>query len=247
MAASGPEGALDILKQQLKVSGQAGASTSLSSGDEQNERIRVDGEEAFGSLWRDEKYLTPFLENDSLLYTFDDGEGLEFEDSDAIDGVNMAAESLSHYAQKDGGMSRAGREHELTSQLSEDLEEVTLATQPEIAAHASALLAEEMSIEGTPDFEEELLSDGETQVDSSDAKPFDKNYILRDVDGISGNTILGAEPIPKKKKKGKVTFAAVAEKEKLTINRSYFGSYSGFGIHREMLGDKVSAAWFFCA
>jgi protein arginine N-methyltransferase 3 len=38
----------------------------------------------------------------------------------------------------------------------------------------------------------------------------------------------------------KITRASVTAKEIKTVDDNYFGSYSSFGIHREMLGDKVS-------
>lgn len=46
----------------------------------------------------------------------------------------------------------------------------------------------------------------------------------------------------KDKKDLKVTFAEVARRELRNMNEDYFGSYSAFGIHREMLSDKVSTA-----
>ncbi|CAM6094824.1 unnamed protein product [Calypogeia fissa] len=240
VAANGPEHALDTLKQQFKVSEHLGASTASSSGGEQNAGVRSAGEGLVVPPWSDEKYLTPFLENDSLLYTFDDGEDGQFDDIDGVDDVNVGAERLRDLSVEDRAATSAGGELELTSQLVEDLREDTrLATPPEIAAYASALLVEDMSTEGAPDLEEEQLSDCENQVDTAVLKSGERKFELRDVDGLAGNAIIGAESIPTKKKKGKVTFAAVAEKEKLIINRSYFGSYSGFGIHREMLGDKV--------
>lgn len=37
----------------------------------------------------------------------------------------------------------------------------------------------------------------------------------------------------------KITRASVTAKEIKSVDDNYFGSYSSFGIHREMLGDKV--------
>jgi protein arginine N-methyltransferase 3 len=46
----------------------------------------------------------------------------------------------------------------------------------------------------------------------------------------------------------KITRASVTAKEIKTVDDNYFGSYSSFGIHREMLGDKVrqllAHVWF---
>ena len=48
-----------------------------------------------------------------------------------------------------------------------------------------------------------------------------------------------------KDKRSQVTFSNVAEKEIKTINESYFGAYSRFGIHREMLSDQVKYGFLF--
>lgn len=37
-----------------------------------------------------------------------------------------------------------------------------------------------------------------------------------------------------------VSFANVVSKEIKNVNKNYFGAYSSFGIHREMISDKVS-------
>lgn len=37
----------------------------------------------------------------------------------------------------------------------------------------------------------------------------------------------------------RVSFANVAAREITTVNDKYFGSYGSFGIHREMISDKV--------
>lgn len=40
--------------------------------------------------------------------------------------------------------------------------------------------------------------------------------------------------------------AKISENEILNVNRSYFGSYSSFGIHREMISDKVCLSKNLC-
>eukprot|EP00271_Cylindrocystis_brebissonii_P015911 TRINITY_DN3898_c0_g1_i1.p1 TRINITY_DN3898_c0_g1~~TRINITY_DN3898_c0_g1_i1.p1 ORF type:complete len:980 (+),score=246.88 TRINITY_DN3898_c0_g1_i1:92-2941(+) len=49
----------------------------------------------------------------------------------------------------------------------------------------------------------------------------------------------GAGQRGKAKGRGRVQFAAVAERAKAGVDSWYFNSYSAFGIHREMLSDKV--------
>ena len=48
-----------------------------------------------------------------------------------------------------------------------------------------------------------------------------------------------------KDKRSKVTFSNVAEKEIKTINESYFGAYSRFAIHKEMLSDQLKYGFLF--
>ncbi|RWR79740.1 Protein arginine N-methyltransferase [Cinnamomum micranthum f. kanehirae] len=50
---------------------------------------------------------------------------------------------------------------------------------------------------------------------------------------------MGSPSRKKKDKNLKVSFAGVSAKEIKNVNESYFGAYSSFGIHREMLSDKV--------
>ncbi|PKA58488.1 putative protein arginine N-methyltransferase 3 [Apostasia shenzhenica] len=51
----------------------------------------------------------------------------------------------------------------------------------------------------------------------------------------------------RKDRKLKVSFANVAAREIKNVNEDYFGSYSSFGIHREMIGDKVRTEAYRCA
>lgn len=57
--------------------------------------------------------------------------------------------------------------------------------------------------------------------------------------GMTQREDLGS-PVRKRKDKNlKVSFASVTAREIKNVNESYFGAYSSFGIHREMLSDKV--------
>ncbi|XP_068659284.1 probable protein arginine N-methyltransferase 3 [Aristolochia californica] len=57
--------------------------------------------------------------------------------------------------------------------------------------------------------------------------------------GMSGGE-LGRFPARERKDKSlKVSFANVAAREIKNVNENYFGAYSSFGIHREMISDKV--------
>ncbi|KAL2613108.1 hypothetical protein R1flu_024800 [Riccia fluitans] len=185
-----------------------------------------------GFPWSDDKFLTPYLPNDPLLYTFDDCEDEDFDDLDAFVRTTMTSGG-----ERDQMESSDTSNLSATADLSEGLRELLLTTEPDIAAHATAILAEEIS--KGEDFrmeDEEAEEDDVSDRVLSLTPPENSGSSTSRDDGISGSQEGGQL---KKKKKYKVTFASVADKEKLNINRSYFGSYSGFGIHREMLADKV--------
>ncbi|KAJ6818497.1 putative protein arginine N-methyltransferase 3 [Iris pallida] len=57
-------------------------------------------------------------------------------------------------------------------------------------------------------------------------------------DIIGGNT-LGELHQKQKDKSLRVSFANIAAREIKTVNENYFGAYGSFGIHREMISDKV--------
>ncbi|KAG6551599.1 hypothetical protein Mapa_006676 [Marchantia paleacea] len=193
-----------------------------------------------GLPWSDDTFLTPFLPNDSLLYTFDDGEEEDFEDLETVVKSKVIAEGEGTKMESRPDKS----DDSVVSGLSDGLRELLLTTTPEIAAHASALLAEEMSkVENSQmvddaDIDDDRTSDGEVDANQDLVKFNEAAREPHDANGTSGSSESASEG-KLRKKKSKVTFATVAEKEKLNINRSYFGSYSGFGIHREMLGDRV--------
>lgn len=64
---------------------------------------------------------------------------------------------------------------------------------------------------------------------------FEKSVSTESLDGDS-NVSLSEEQSDRQLK---ITRASVTAKEIKSVDDSYFGSYSSFGIHREMLGDKV--------
>lgn len=57
--------------------------------------------------------------------------------------------------------------------------------------------------------------------------------------GITHGEDMGSSNRRSKDKNLRVSFANVAAREIKNANESYFGAYSSFGIHREMLSDKV--------
>ncbi|KAL9239910.1 hypothetical protein vseg_014182 [Gypsophila vaccaria] len=152
-------------------------------------------------LWDDEKYLRPFLEGDSLLFSFDQDEDLEedecmpsvdeeelarvFEDA-RVAGLND--EMVVDSGASSSHVSGAGERHELAS-----------------------------------------TSNGCTPVTTSSTEATSNGVDDRH----------GFSDIKKKDHSLRASFANVAASEIKKVNEGYFGSYSSFGIHREMLSDKI--------
>lgn len=159
-------------------------------------------------LLDDDRYLKPFLQEDSLLYSFDeDGEGeddcqvvvdkeelaveLKNLGEMLIDGENFFEEVASASVPIDGN----------------GLKGVASASASDLDTAGSAKNA----VVGVADVREQIgLSNGK-----SDDKKFSsslKNHAANNVQ---------------------------------RVNKSYFGAYSSFGIHREMLSDKVSSLFLY--
>lgn len=155
--------------------------------------------------WREDKFLTPFLENDPLLYSFDDDE----EDDNDVEEFHAADKTmaLQELLEGTGGISSSPS----SSAKSNELADLTKVFQ---------------SLgEGIRD---ELANPVNVAAHSDDGG-------LKFSNGAS-------QPRKRDKKDLKVTFAEVAKRELRNVNKDYFGSYSAFGIHREMLSDKVSTS-----
>lgn len=136
------------------------------------------------TLWNDDKYLIPFMQDDSLLYSF-------------------------------GECDEEGEDEQITP-IDEDL--------------IKDLMNIDERIPVDHDSEEKVLVD----------------HLNRD-SSSKGELINGKDPMGhalcsvKDPKRG--PFVANSQnniaKHIKKVNESYFGSYSSFGIHREMLSDKV--------
>lgn len=192
-----------------------GASSKLLESLREDVGLVVDSKQKGAApAWKDDKFLTPFLENDPLLYSFDD----DGEDDD-IDEMNPAEKTTALRELLEGNTSTDMKALAETSGAS-DLADIT-----------KVFLSLD---EGVRD---DLASPVDVATESS------SGLGLQDEQKISVKTSNGTEPKPAKKKDKKdlkVTFAEVAKREARNVNKDYFGSYSAFGIHREMLSDKVS-------
>ncbi|KAG0556222.1 hypothetical protein KC19_11G036100 [Ceratodon purpureus] len=186
--------------------------------------------------WKDDKFLTPVLENDPLLYGFDDeGEDDDVEEMNAVD-RNAALRELLEDKSNSAASTSTGLEVLAETGTRNDLADLTkvfLSLGDDIREE----LASPLDVPMTADVAAESSSNSSLQDDGA------PDLIAVEVDEeLSVKSSNGTEPeLPKKKGKKdlKVTFAEVAKREARNVNKDYFGSYSAFGIHREMLSDKV--------
>lgn len=177
-------------------------------------------------------FLTPFLKNDSLLYSFDDeGDDDDVEEFNAADKTSALRDLLEGNSHSESSNSTemkapAGTGNVGTSELAdltkffqslgEDIREelvspVDVSSTSDVPSYSSS--GAPLQDDGPPDA---IAVDDQKEIELESKLPNKKN-----------------------KKDLKVTFAEVAKREARNVNKDYFGSYSAFGIHREMLSDKV--------
>ncbi|KAJ4893445.1 putative protein arginine N-methyltransferase 3 [Raphanus sativus] len=130
--------------------------------------------------WDDEKYLKPFWQEDSLLYSFADEEEVEGEEEEE-------------------GLDR--------DDLIEDLRKLG-----------------DLSI-----VDDEAI--GESSVSNNDK--------CKDVSLVSKQSSADGLVVNGKGKEPRVCDGRLVGRNIRKVNENYFGSYSSFGIHREMISDKV--------
>ena len=171
--------------------------------------------------WKDDKYLSPFLEDDPLLYGFDDeGDDNESEELDVADRNTALQELLQDVKNPSSTDGKEASDYDIA-----DLTKVFL-----------------------DGIREELASPIDVPIPHLDTSSSSASSLQEHKSIVAGdnvNTVNRPSPgsekvVPKKDRKDlKVTFAEVAKRELRNVNNDYFGSYSAFGIHREMLSDKV--------
>lgn len=143
-------------------------------------------------MWDDDKYLSPFLQDDSLLYNF-------YEDDEDEEGDTMIVDT-----------------NELETYLSQ-FEHI------------------DIHDEDAPD----LMVPSENE--GKDVKMFlgkDTNT-AKPLDTVSVNDPNCSSYSSRKKEMDTIPSTTIVAKEIKNINKSYFSSYSSFGIHRDMISDKV--------
>ncbi|KAL0748588.1 hypothetical protein Bca101_030590 [Brassica carinata] len=133
--------------------------------------------------WDEEKYLKPFLQEDSLLYSFADDEEEEDEE-EALD----------------------------REDLIEDFRKLG-----------------DLSIVDDEAIGESAVSNNDTCKDAS---------LISNCDDLKQSSAYGLV-VNRKGKEPRVCDARLVGRNIRKVNENYFGSYNSFGIHREMISDKV--------
>ncbi|KAI5082237.1 hypothetical protein GOP47_0001980 [Adiantum capillus-veneris] len=167
-----------------------------------------------GCPWQDDKYLTPFLENDPLLYSFEENS----DDDDDASEEKVIPQDVTPLLEKTELKSLL-----LAASCGADAEGLVISATDKL----NALTIDDLH---TTD-----LSASRGQNNGHSHK-LDANH---DSDTSLINEYNGSAMAKKHSNKLKVSFAKVAARERYSINQSYFGSYSTFGIHREMLSDRI--------
>lgn len=151
--------------------------------------------------WDDDKYLNPFLEDDAVLYSFDDDDE---DDSFSVDPTEPALSQFEHLKVDEG----------CSSMHTSECDSSTL----ENGCQNGAKVINYDHHNGT---------DGENQFDM---------LIADDVTDIS-NGALALKRTTDDKRSASYSRSSPDDIER--TNKSYFSSYSSFGIHRDMISDKV--------
>ncbi|KAL3349299.1 hypothetical protein AABB24_022436 [Solanum stoloniferum] len=140
--------------------------------------------------WNDDEFLKPFLNEDALLYSFDEDD----EGEDDVDNMPIDKEELI----KD------------LEQISIDEDDFTLETEENKPTASSLSEGKSASITNT------TLSNGIVSAEAG-------------VSSYRNNNDLDSS----------LYIAKVAANKIKDVNKNYFGGYSSYGIHRDMISDKV--------
>lgn len=150
--------------------------------------------EGLKPLFDDDKYLKPFLEEDSLLYRFS-------EDEEGEDDWNNSIE-------EEGVMG-----------VSKNLEDINIDYKDDIDNLGNHV---------------DIDQDGVSPVGGGQSSSV-SSIEMASTNGMDYKEHAGPS---ERKLKGDLLKAS-SENDIGSVNKNYFGAYSSFGIHREMLSDKV--------
>lgn len=176
--------------------------TCLSNKDLQNHLHETVNLKDIKPLWNSDEYLKPFLQDDSVLYSFGEDEEGEDDYSVAVD--------------KDELMSDVRHFEEIC--IDHEIHVEKIATDSDTSCES-----------GKRDVDSS--SNGYSNTASSSGKVT--------ANGVSSGEHVGSADRKTIVKNIRAYIPNHGSKDIKNINNDYFGSYSSFGIHREMLSDKV--------
>ncbi|KAF8022184.1 hypothetical protein BT93_G2359 [Corymbia citriodora subsp. variegata] len=159
----------------------------------------------------DDEYLNPFLQEDPLLYSFDEDEVGEDDSSVLVD------------------------KEELVKELRE------LGIPLNLPVDMAALSSEPTKEAGCRDVASTSNSETETASSMNSCNPLSGAACLQKETGSDLNLraqVRSSDAIYENGKGGNCLKRRTANHVR-TVNENYFGAYSSFGIHREMISDKV--------
>lgn len=152
----------------------------------------------------DDRFLKPFLQEDSLLYSFgDDGEG-EDDCPIVVQKEELAVE-----------MKNLGRMLIDGEKLLEEVVSPSVPVDGSGLKEVASVPTNDLGTAGSAKNAASNAANVRAQICLSNGKDEDKKFSS--------------------------SFKNLAAKNVRRVNESYFGAYSSFGIHRDMLSDKVSS------
>ncbi|KAK4285325.1 hypothetical protein QN277_002036 [Acacia crassicarpa] len=151
-------------------------------------------------LWDDERYLKPFIQDDSLLYSFDESEEIEDDEFTPINEEELIGDLKNSEEICDGDQNT--------------VEKMVLNADDCNMSRVNGTTISVNDINSPSTSDKDLVNDKDSRgFVSSD----DKNQEGRMISNSSSRLA----------------------KHIMKVNENYFGAYSSFGIHREMLSDEV--------
>ncbi|XP_028782201.1 probable protein arginine N-methyltransferase 3 [Neltuma alba] len=151
-------------------------------------------------LWDDERYLKPFIQDDSLLYSFDESEEIEDEQFPPINEEELVGD-LKNSEEICGGDQNT-------------VEKMVLNADDYDMSRVKGTTISVNDINSPSSSDKDLINDKDS-----------RGFVSSNDKSQEGHLISNS--------------SSRLAKHIMKVNENYFGAYSSFGIHREMLSDKV--------
>lgn len=156
-------------------------------------------------LWDDERYLKPFIQDDSLLYSFDESEEIEDDQFTPINEEELIGDLKNSEEISDGDQNT--------------VEKMVLNADDCNTSRVNGTTISVNDINSPSTSDKDLVNDKDS-----------RGFVSSDDKNQGGRMISNS--------------SSRLAKHIMKVNENYFGAYSSFGIHREMLSDEVSCSSF---